>query len=56
MSKKLLLVAATEAVDETVPVAIIEKKIKTKKDKPDKKVVFKSNKKTKGLIIESDSD
>ena len=55
LSKKLLLVAATEAVDDNAPVAIIEKKIKKKKEKTEKEPV-KSNKKVKELIIESDSD
>ena len=64
LSKKLLLVAATEAVDEAISPAVIEKKLKKKNDKtekPDKpkkteKVVVKSNKKEKKLIIESDSE
>ena len=58
LQKKLLLVAATEAVDERAPVDVIEKEIK-KKAKTEKKATVKpnkSNKKTKGLIIESDSD
>lgn len=61
LSKKLLLVAATEAVGETIPVAVIEKKIKKKTEKPEKtekkeKDVVKNNTKVKQLIIESDSD
>jgi hypothetical protein len=58
LSKKLLLVAATEAVDETIPVAVIEKKIKKKTEKPKKseKDGVTHNKKGKQLIIESDSD
>ena len=58
LQKKLLLVAATEVVDERAPVDVIEKEIK-KKVKTEKKATVKpnkSNKKTKGLIIESDSD
>jgi hypothetical protein len=55
LSKKLLLVAATEAVDDNAPVAVIEKKIKKKKEKTEKEPV-KSNKKAKELIIEDDSD
>jgi hypothetical protein len=61
LQKKLLLVAATEAVDEAVPVAVVEKALKKKKEKQtetvkQKKTTVKPNKKTKGLIIESDSD
>jgi hypothetical protein len=56
LQKKLLLVAATEAVDEAIPVAVVEKAIKKKKGKQEKKSTVKPNKKTAGLIIESDSD
>jgi len=66
LQKKLLLVAATEAVDEAIPVAVVEKAIKKKKGKretgkqetgkQEKKSSVKPNKKSAGLIIESDSD
>jgi len=57
LQKKLLLVAATEAVDETVPVAVVEKTLKKKKEKQETgKATVKPNKKPQGLIIESDSD
>jgi hypothetical protein len=59
LQKKLLLVAATEAVDETVPVAVVEKALKKKKEKQTETVKQKKTTvkpKPKGLIIESDSD
>ena len=56
LQKKLLLVAATEAVDEAVPVAVVEKALKKKTGKQEKKSTVKPAKKSQGLIIESDSD
>ena len=59
LQKKLLLVAATEAVDETFPVAVVEKALKKKKEKQTETVKQKKTTvkpKPKGLIIESDSD
>jgi hypothetical protein len=52
LSKKLLLVAATEAVDEQKPV--LEKEKVTKKAKETKEVKPKASKKL--LIIESDDE
>ena len=64
LQKKLLLVPATEAVDEMPPVAVVEKEVKKKtekKEKPEKKEKKEKKEKTnvgstKKLIIESDSD
>jgi hypothetical protein len=61
LQKKLLLVPATEAVDEVISPAIIEKEIKKKKEKREKKAEEvkeakpKKQKKVK-LVIENDSD
>jgi hypothetical protein len=58
LQKKLLLVAATEANDEVPPTAVVEKEIKKKTNikKTESVNPNKPIKKTKQLIIESDSD